>query len=113
MKDQLENLIQHLTPEQRTQPIIDVENTVELNRILDSDQMTVEFSGPTKKLFFAGLGEVESYHGRVDIFYKTKGRLVVKPKSIVEYLVQLNNTTSVQPSIGLDLNRQDIFRDWR
>jgi hypothetical protein len=113
MKDQLENLIRYLTPKQRMQSIINIENTVELNSMLNSDKITVEFSGPTKNLYFAGLGEVKSYHSRVDLFYKINGRLIVKPKSIVEYLAQLNNTKSVQSSIGLDLSCQDIFRDWR
>jgi hypothetical protein len=87
MTTTLNKLLQLLDNNQLNQEIIELDFTQELQNLIGSDKVTVVSSGETKNVYFAGLGEVESYTSKIDLIYKNKdGKLVVKPKLIKEFL---------------------------
>lgn len=87
MRDKLITLLQYLSSEERSKDIIETEYTNTLKSILGIDKMTVGIIGETQDLHFAGLGQVDSYWGEINLFYKTaQGRFFIKPKLIQQYL---------------------------
>ena len=87
MTEALNKLLQMLDNNQLNQEIVELDFTQELQNIIGSDKVTLATSGETKNVYFAGLGEVESYNSNIDLVYKNKhGKLVVKPKLIQEFL---------------------------
>ena len=113
MKDQLYSVWKSLNPEHQNKDILNIELTAEYNNILTTDKLTVIQTGKTIDVLLAGLGKMERYYRQVDLFYKAKrNRLILKPKLLKEYLVQLNNDSLVQSTSTYEPLVQSIFKDW-
>jgi len=88
MKTILNELLNYLTLEQlNNKEIIEIEYNSHLSKIIGNAKVTVEITGATKEIIFAGLGKADSYNGIMDLVYKNKqGNLVIRPKLIKMYL---------------------------
>ena len=76
----------------RTKPVVELEYNPTIHDALLRQKITVYSNGKTSNLFFAGIGIVEDFYGKRDLYYKTtlsitkQARLTVRPQLIREYL---------------------------
>lgn len=79
--------MEYLNDDQKRKEIIELEYNDKLKEIIGGTTVSLYSKGKTKKLFLAGLGQVETYEQKIDLIYMNRlGRLVVKPKLIQDFI---------------------------
>ncbi len=88
---ELAGLLAYLNSEQRTKELIEVEYTDELQLIIGSKTIVVQFEEISKGMYFPGIGEKIGSEGKVELVrLNSNGNLILKPKSIQEYLDRIS-----------------------
>lgn len=87
---ELARLLSYIDSEQRTKELIELEYTDELQLIIGSETIVVQFVESSKGMYFPGIGKKIGSEGNLELVRKnSKGHLVIKPKFIQEYLDSL------------------------
>jgi hypothetical protein len=88
MTNKLTKLLEYLSEEQRNKEIIEIDYSDELQQIIGSEKIVLQFNEKTKGIFFPGIGAPVSSEGNFDLVRTNhKGdKLIIKPKLIQEYL---------------------------
>lgn len=87
---ELAKLLAYLNSEQRNKELIELEYTDELKLIIGSEPIVRQLDENSKGVYFPGIGEKDgSEENFVLVRTNLKGKLVIKPKYIQEYLDSL------------------------
>lgn len=88
---ELAKLIAYLDSEQRKKELIEIEYTEELKQIIGSEPIAIRFKENSKGMYFPGIGKKIGSEGNREVVHTNfKGKLVIQPKFIQEYLDSLS-----------------------